>query len=487
MISVHKLRSGARVGLLVCLLLLMATIVGAQDTPQQTIHVVQRGETLFRIAQQYGLTTDSIARANNIINPSNILVGQRLLIPLTVEVALEVPEVYIVRPADTLVNIAQAFNLEVSTLTALNGLENPNAIYAGQSLLIRGTLPEVPTDGSAPEITDVVEAQLPTTTLVHRVQPGDNLFSIAQRFGVTMESIQSANQITDPSRILVGQELQIVGVPLPGPQANLPPGVINLDVSPADLGTGKTARIRLETTAASSVAVNFLDRATPVTALDPQHHIAFAPVPLGTVPGIYPMTVSVTDLMGVNNTVSFNIQINDGGYGAQYVTLPAEKLPLLTQAVEDNEMSILQRLTTPYTPDRYFDGPMGLPAAAPMFSAFGAKRAYNGNPLDHYHTGSDFAGAPGTPIIAPAPGRVVLADTLNIRGTAVILDHGWGVYSLYAHMSERYVNLGDFVQAGTTLGAIGSTGRATGAHLHWEIWVSGVPVDPMQWVSQAFP
>ncbi|NOG49883.1 MAG: M23 family metallopeptidase [Chloroflexi bacterium] len=183
----------------------------------------------------------------------------------------------------------------------------------------------------------------------------------------------------------------------------------------------------------------------------------------------------------------FNVQVTSGGYGRQYITLPDSKVPLLVQGVEDNERGLLEALTSRYTPDLYVDGPMGLPAAASMFSAFGAERAYNGSDFNRHHTGADFAGAPGTPVIAAAAGRVVLADTLNIRGVCVVIDHGWGVYTLYAHMSDRYVNLGDFVQAGQAIGAIGSTGRATGAHLHWEVWLHGTPVDPMQWAAEAFP
>ncbi len=90
------------------------------------------------------------------------------------------------------------------------------------------------------------------------------------------------------------------------------------------------------------------------------------------------------------------------------------------------------------------------------------------------------------PINAPAAGQVVLADTLHIRGITTVIDHGWGVYSLFAHQTESYVHVGEFVSAGQAVGTIGNSGRATGAHLHWEIWVSGVPVDPMQWVSQSF-
>jgi murein DD-endopeptidase MepM/ murein hydrolase activator NlpD len=81
---------------------------------------------------------------------------------------------------------------------------------------------------------------------------------------------------------------------------------------------------------------------------------------------------------------------------------------------------------------------------------------------------------------------VVLADTLNIRGVATVIDHGWGVYTTYSHQSESYVHVGDFVTLGQVIGTVGDSGRVTGAHLHWEVWVGGVSVDPMQWTVQSF-
>jgi murein DD-endopeptidase MepM/ murein hydrolase activator NlpD len=106
--------------------------------------------------------------------------------------------------------------------------------------------------------------------------------------------------------------------------------------------------------------------------------------------------------------------------------------------------------------------------------------------LQRLHLGTDFGGAPGTAIFAPADGVVVFSGPLEVRGLATIVDHGWGVYTGYWHQTESYVVPGDRVVSGQVIGTIGMSGRATGPHLHWEMWVSGVPVDPMQWVQQAF-
>ena len=74
-----------------------------------------------------------------------------------------------------------------------------------------------------------------------------------------------------------------------------------------------------------------------------------------------------------------------------------------------------------------------------------------------------------------------------MRGYATIIDHGWGVYSGFWHQSEIRVNVGDVVTPGQVIGLVGSTGRSTGPHLHWELWVGGVQVDPLQWVQESFP
>jgi murein DD-endopeptidase MepM/ murein hydrolase activator NlpD len=215
-------------------------------------------------------------------------------------------------------------------------------------------------------------------------------------------------------------------------------------------------------------------------------HTMLVGIPIFTESGIYPLLLSVADASGLIASVAANVQVVAGGYGSESINLLADRANLLDPTIEANEQTLVTGVMSNFTPTRYFDGPMGLPAAATVISPFGTRRAYNGGGFDRFHSGTDFAGAPGTPVLAAAPGIVVLADALNVRGNATIIDHGWGVYTGYWHQTEQYVNVGDYVTTGQVIGTIGATGRVTGAHLHWEIWVSGVPVDPMQWVRQSF-
>jgi murein DD-endopeptidase MepM/ murein hydrolase activator NlpD len=117
-------------------------------------------------------------------------------------------------------------------------------------------------------------------------------------------------------------------------------------------------------------------------------------------------------------------------------------------------------------------------------STFGARRSTNGGPYNRYHEGVDFSAYGGTPVLAPAGGVVVVAEPLYVRGGAVIIDHGLGVYSGYYHLSEVLVEAGTAVSPGDPIGAVGTTGLSTGNHLHWDLLIGTTWVDAAAWLEQ---
>jgi murein DD-endopeptidase MepM/ murein hydrolase activator NlpD len=103
---------------------------------------------------------------------------------------------------------------------------------------------------------------------------------------------------------------------------------------------------------------------------------------------------------------------------------------------------------------------------------------FNGEPRSP-HSGADFLSGTGTPIKAPNSGRIVAARELYFSGNTVIIDHGLGLFSMLAHLSQLDVREGDLVSAGQIVGLVGATGRVTGPHLHWALRVSGARIDPV--------
>jgi murein DD-endopeptidase MepM/ murein hydrolase activator NlpD len=120
-------------------------------------------------------------------------------------------------------------------------------------------------------------------------------------------------------------------------------------------------------------------------------------------------------------------------------------------------------------------------------SNFGTRRSYNSNLVDTFHSGTDFGGDIGTPIYAPAAGSVVLAERLAVRGNAVLIDHGLGLFTGYWHQTRLAVAVGQEVKPGDLIGFLGDTGMVTGPHLHWEMRLNGIAVEPLQWVQQTIP
>jgi LysM repeat protein len=175
------------------MLALTAGIVSAQ--PGVTTYTVQPGDSLTGVAARYGVTIDALAAANNLTVTTRLQVGQQLVIPVTG--APQPVTTYVVQRGDTLAAIARRFNTTVQNLVALNGIANINRIVAGQRLNVPAPQPPSPPPP-------------PGGVTHYTVQPGDNLFRISLRFGVTMHSLIVNNHIWNPNVIYVGQVLRIV-------------------------------------------------------------------------------------------------------------------------------------------------------------------------------------------------------------------------------------------------------------------------------------
>lgn len=192
---------------LAIVVLALLALVGAQTAwaappASGMVHVVQRGDTMYSIARTYGTTVWAIASANGIANPNRIFVGQRLRIPSGHSGGQwdggyhGGGGVYIVRHGDTLSGIARHLGVSLRALINVNGIRNPNCIYAGQRLVIPGGGGD---DGGCQSCGGTF----------YRVQRGDTLYSIAWRYGRSVWAIAHANGIHNPNVIYAGQVLRI--------------------------------------------------------------------------------------------------------------------------------------------------------------------------------------------------------------------------------------------------------------------------------------
>lgn len=180
------------------------------------------------------------------------------------------------------------------------------------------------------------------------------------------------------------------------------------------------------------------------------------------------------------------ITILDYEFPLEQVALPYVLTPLLDPEVNLLELERLDEIYNHSTYPTLWNWPFASPVPGEVLtSRFGGDRIYNGGVWAQYHTGVDYRRAIGEPVLATANGYVVAAELFEVRGNVLILDHGQGVFSQYAHLSEFFVEYGDFVYAGQVIGNAGATGRTNGPHLHFEIIVNGITVDPLRWMALA--
>ncbi len=380
---------------------------------------------------------------------------------------------YIVQPSDSLYSLSWRYSMDVNAIARQNKIVNPlQALYVGESISLQE---------GANNLAPV------KTGSVYTVQPNDTIYRVALRYGVSVDALLKANQLGRIPVVYAGQRMVIPAAVNGSTLVDIPAAFSQIGITPLQPQQGRTFELFITTAAPAKMVGHFMGKELIISS-DAAHtrHMILYGIDAFAKPGIYPLDLTATDDAGKSTTFARNILVSDGGYPSEQITLPADQLDLLDPKVTQPELNHVLGIVTKYTQQSFLKGPMGLPCAAPITSQFGTRRAYNGGPYDQWHAGTDFAALPGAPIYAPAGGVVVMAETLHVRGNATIIDHGRGIFTGYWHQSQINVKVGDIVSQGQVIGFVGDTGRATGPHLHWEMFVSGVQVDPLQWTRTPF-
>jgi murein DD-endopeptidase MepM/ murein hydrolase activator NlpD len=247
---------------------------------------------------------------------------------------------------------------------------------------------------------------------------------------------------------------------------------------------GDTAAIQIQVdTPQSKPIVTLGDKTYPAFSIGANRYRAFIPSTPLEKPGVRRVQVSAD-----GKTQEVPVTFANRYFRIQRINLPPGKAGVEATEYELQKVGALKALVTPV---KYWNGAFLAPSQARTSTPFGVKRYYNGKfANDYYHRGLDYAGAEGSPVTAPAAGRVALVglvkDGFRVHGNIIGVDHGQGVISIFMHLSRIDVAEGDMVQPGEVIGAIGTTGASTGAHLHWGLYVNAVGVEPAQWRKTAF-
>lgn len=221
----------------------------------------------------------------------------------------------------------------------------------------------------------------------------------------------------------------------------------------------------------------------------PGRFTALAAAPIDAV-GELRLPVSATWTFGARDSVTMALPVREGEYRHERLTVaprfgtqPDSALQARIREESARARAVSER--SHETP-RLWDGEVVHPRPSRITSGFGHGREYNGE-ITGRHMGTDFAGAVGAPVNAPARGVVALVDAFFLGGNVIYIDHGEGLVTGYLHLSEQLVAEGDTVTAGQLIGRVGATGRVTGPHLHWIVRYGTVTVDPLSFLEIADP
>jgi hypothetical protein len=277
--------------------------------------------------------------------------------------------------------------------------------------------------------------------------------------------------------------------PTPAPTYTPTPTVeplhLSLDFHPPQISQGHTLWIEVLSNREVTVT-GALDERLLFFAPKPEGAWAVVGVPVLAEAGAHPVQLSVADSLGGSVSTMVSVMVVATDFGSEHVYIPPDRVDLLEPEVVRKEAQRLEQVLARITPYQLWQGTFIWPHAGRVSSPFGIARTYNAG-QNSYHGGMDIAGEANAPVVASNHGQVALAAPLQVRGNAVILDHGWGVYSGYYHLSEILVSEGQQVMQGEVIGRLGNTGLSTGEHVHWEMRVGGVPVNPLEWTSRPIP
>jgi len=460
------------------LFLLAGSLVSSQPVHAQEasgpIYVVQPGDSLSSIAARFSTDLNELMAANGITDANQLTAGQELIIP-GLEGITGVLDTEVINFGDSYRSLMRQTQVPSSLFRKLNHVVSPSEFYVGVSMILPGQGDSLNNKRISPTA-------------------GESLLEMAVKNNTDVWALADINGLSGSWDGLPGDTFFTTGESTPTGTTGLPSAFVSAEIRDLPIKQGGTGVIKVQTVPGVTLGGLLVDHPLHFFTDENGVQVALQGVHALLEPGVYPLRLDATLPDGSTQSYEQMILIISGNYPDDpllYVD-PATIDPASTEP----ELLDLVNLTTPSTPIKFWSGDFISPAIAYadstyFTSRYGNRRTYIGQGTElqvpGFHTGLDFGGGDGLAISSPAAGQVVFAGPWTVRGNATVIDHGWGVYSGFWHQSAIQVQVGDMVEKNQVIGLVGGTGRVTGAHLHWELWVNGIQVDPLDWLIQAYP
>lgn len=390
-----------------------------------------------------------------------LLCGAPLVTNLSAEAAEQAPDMvtYVIHPGDTWAALAWRYGMD--SMRESLGDRHPNRLRQ-------------------PVIGSVLSIRVSGTEQLGRLyrENDGGLLEIAAYHRVSPWLIAMRNKWSHPYHPLINAPIIVPGGT--EPPREFPTGFTSLELSDLLARPGQAIAFRAHTShQLESTAVL---GETPMLTFHSDHQVVgLAATGAFFEAGEPELTIEVAGSFLWTQPWRFE----DGEWEYQQLTLTGAAATIDRETIA-RERARLSDLWSDVTPAPRWDRPFQVPISdfLVVSSDYGARRSYNGGPYSSYHEGVDFSAYGGTEVFASAAAQVALAEELSVRGGAVILDHGLGVFTGYYHLSEVKVELGEIVSPGQLIGLVGTTGLSTGNHLHWDLLVNNTWVDAMAWLEQ---